>query len=91
MPPRVFLSLLRPLPEARPRLSTRRFAEILEEAGARVGEVNLILTSAVSVVQYHVERYYARGATRSLPPTPLQKLRAAAGELRARARRETAV
>ncbi|MFJ5779207.1 amino acid ABC transporter permease [Streptomyces sp. NPDC093094] len=51
----------------------------------------LILTSAVSVVQYYVERYYARGATRSLPPTPLQRLRAAAGELRARARRETAV
>ncbi|MFE1438688.1 amino acid ABC transporter permease [Streptomyces sp. NPDC058739] len=51
----------------------------------------LVLTSAVSVVQYYVERYFARGATRTLPPTPLQRLRAAAGELRARARRETAV
>ena len=49
MPPRVFLSLLRPVPEARPRLSTRRFAEVLEEAGARAGEVNLILTSAAEV------------------------------------------
>ncbi|MFJ8079428.1 amino acid ABC transporter permease [Streptomyces sp. NPDC096205] len=51
----------------------------------------LLLTSAVSVVQYYVERYFARGATRTLPPTPLQKLRAGLGELRARARREAAV
>lgn len=51
----------------------------------------LILTSAVSVVQFHVERYFARGATRTLPPTPLQKLRAGLRELRERARRETAV
>ncbi|MFD7168493.1 amino acid ABC transporter permease [Streptomyces violascens] len=51
----------------------------------------LILTSAVSVVQFYVERYFARGATRTLPPTPLQKLRAALRELRARARREVAV
>jgi polar amino acid transport system permease protein len=35
----------------------------------------LVLTSAVSVVQYYVERYYARGAVRALPPTPLQRLR----------------
>ncbi|MER5596133.1 amino acid ABC transporter permease [Streptomyces sp. NPDC002265] len=51
----------------------------------------LILTSAVSVVQFYVERYFARGATRALPPTPLQKLRAGIAELRARARREAAV
>ncbi|WP_225825694.1 amino acid ABC transporter permease [Streptomyces naphthomycinicus] len=51
----------------------------------------LILTSAVSVVQFYVERYYARGATRSLPPTPLQQARAALAELRARLRREAAV
>ncbi|MFI2758780.1 amino acid ABC transporter permease [Streptomyces echinatus] len=51
----------------------------------------LILTSAVSVVQYYVERYYARGATRSLPPTPLQQARTALTELRARLRREAAV
>ncbi|MFJ5775806.1 amino acid ABC transporter permease [Streptomyces sp. NPDC093094] len=36
----------------------------------------LILTSILSVGQYYIERYYARGATRQLPPTPLQKLRA---------------
>jgi polar amino acid transport system permease protein len=51
----------------------------------------LILTSAVSVVQFYVERHYARGATRSLPPTPLQKLRASLTDLRARIRRETAI
>ncbi|MFI9155037.1 amino acid ABC transporter permease [Streptomyces sp. NPDC053367] len=51
----------------------------------------LLLTSAVSVVQYYVERYFARGATRTLPPTPLQRLRAGLGGLRDRARRETAV
>ncbi|MDO0924719.1 amino acid ABC transporter permease [Streptomyces sp. TG1A-8] len=51
----------------------------------------LILTSAVSAVQFYVERYFARGATRTLPPTPLQKLRTGLGELRERARREAAV
>ncbi|MFJ4200185.1 amino acid ABC transporter permease [Streptomyces sviceus] len=51
----------------------------------------LTLTSAVSVVQFYVERYYARGATRSLPPTPLQKLRAGLTDLRSRVRREAAV
>ncbi|OAH12301.1 amino acid ABC transporter permease [Streptomyces jeddahensis] len=48
----------------------------------------LILTSAVSVVQFYVERHFARGATRTLPPTPLQKLRTG---LRERARKEAAV
>lgn len=37
----------------------------------------LALTSAVSVVQYHVERWTARGSVRTLPPTPLQRLRRA--------------
>ena len=44
----------------------------------------LILTSIVSVVQYYVERYYARGALRTLPMTPLQRLRVNAGVMRAR-------
>lgn len=35
----------------------------------------VILTSVVSVVQFYVERRFARGAVRSLPPTPLQRLR----------------
>jgi polar amino acid transport system permease protein len=51
----------------------------------------LILTTVVSVVQFYVERYFARGATRSLPPTPLQKLRTGISDLRARIRREAAV
>ncbi|MBJ6638476.1 amino acid ABC transporter permease [Streptomyces sp. DHE7-1] len=51
----------------------------------------LILTSIVSVVQFYVERHYARGATRSLSPTPLQKLRTGLSDLRARIRREAAV
>ena len=36
----------------------------------------LIMTSVLSVGQYYVERYYARGSSRSLPPTPFQKIRA---------------
>ncbi|MFI5971999.1 amino acid ABC transporter permease [Streptomyces sp. NPDC051452] len=51
----------------------------------------LLLTSAVSVVQYYVERHYARGATRTLPPTPLTRARAGLADLRARLRREAAV
>ncbi|MEN2740018.1 amino acid ABC transporter permease [Microbacterium sp. X-17] len=35
----------------------------------------LILTSAISIVQFYVERFYARGAFRVLPPTPLQRVR----------------
>ncbi|MEC3998596.1 amino acid ABC transporter permease [Actinacidiphila sp. DG2A-62] len=44
----------------------------------------VILTSVVSVVQFYVERHYSRGALRTLPPTPLQKLRAALRDLRTR-------
>ncbi|MEV5435395.1 amino acid ABC transporter permease [Streptomyces sp. NPDC052682] len=36
----------------------------------------LILTSVLSVGQYYIERYYARGSSRSLPATPFQKLKA---------------
>nr|WSY51860.1 amino acid ABC transporter permease [Streptomyces sp. NBC_00886] len=36
----------------------------------------LIMTSVLSVGQYYIERYYARGSSRALPPTPLQKIRA---------------
>lgn len=35
----------------------------------------LFLTSILTVGQYYIERYYARGANRVLPPTPLQRLR----------------
>ncbi|MER7682430.1 amino acid ABC transporter permease [Streptomyces sp. NPDC096934] len=50
----------------------------------------LILTSVVSVVQFHVERYYSRGALRTLPPTPLRRLRTGLRDLRARIRKEAA-
>ncbi|MEU6401256.1 amino acid ABC transporter permease [Streptomyces sp. NPDC046985] len=36
----------------------------------------LIMTSVLSVGQYYIERYYARGSSRSLPPTPWQNVRA---------------
>ncbi|MFJ3488621.1 amino acid ABC transporter permease [Leifsonia aquatica] len=35
----------------------------------------LVLTSVVSTIQYYIERYYARGSVRALPPTPFQRLR----------------
>ncbi|MDX2395618.1 amino acid ABC transporter permease [Streptomyces sp. DK15] len=50
----------------------------------------VILTSLVSVVQFYVERHYARGALRTVPPTPLQRARAGLSDLRARPREETA-
>jgi ABC-type amino acid transport system permease subunit len=37
----------------------------------------LVLTSVVSTIQYYIERYYARGSVRALPPTPFQRFRAA--------------
>jgi polar amino acid transport system permease protein len=36
----------------------------------------LILTSVLSIGQYYVERRFARGSSRSLPATPLQRVRA---------------
>lgn len=36
----------------------------------------LLMTSILSVGQYYIERYYARGSSRSLPATPFQKIRA---------------
>ena len=35
----------------------------------------LILTTILSFGQYYIERHYARGSSRNLPPTPLQKAR----------------
>ncbi|MEU0431607.1 amino acid ABC transporter permease [Streptomyces sp. NPDC006290] len=51
----------------------------------------LILTSVVSVIQFYVERHYSRGALRTLPPTPLQKVRNGLRDVRDRVRRETAI
>ncbi|MFD4599404.1 amino acid ABC transporter permease [Streptomyces sp. NPDC058464] len=44
----------------------------------------LIVTSVLSVVQYYIERHYARGGRRELPLTPWQRLRRSAGVLWAR-------
>jgi polar amino acid transport system permease protein len=35
----------------------------------------LIVTSILTGCQFYLERYFAKGATRTLPPTPLQRLR----------------
>ena len=35
----------------------------------------LVVTSVLTAGQYYLERYFARGAARQLPPTPLQRLR----------------
>ncbi|GAA2532430.1 amino acid ABC transporter permease [Winogradskya humida] len=37
----------------------------------------VVLTAVLSILQYYVERRFARGALRTLPPTPWQRLRAA--------------
>lgn len=34
----------------------------------------LIIAAVLSVLQYYVERYFARGSVHTLPPTPLQRL-----------------
>jgi polar amino acid transport system permease protein len=35
----------------------------------------LVMTSMLSIGQYYIERYYARGSSRSLPHTPWQRVR----------------
>jgi polar amino acid transport system permease protein len=39
----------------------------------------LAITSVLMVGQYYLERHYARGSVRNLPPTPLQKLKGRLG------------
>ncbi|WP_084210880.1 amino acid ABC transporter permease [Pseudonocardia acaciae] len=46
----------------------------------------LALTTVMSIGQFYVERYYARGALRTLPPTPIQRLRASVRAARQRGR-----
>lgn len=36
----------------------------------------VVITSLLSIAQYYVERHFAKGALRELPPTPLQRLKA---------------
>jgi len=42
----------------------------------------IILTTLLSIGQYYVERHYARGSARALPPTPWQKLTRKFAEIR---------
>ena len=35
----------------------------------------VIITTVITVIQFYVERHYAKGAVRTLPPTPLQVAR----------------
>ena len=46
----------------------------------------VVITSLLSIGQYYIERHYAKGALRTLPPTPLQRLRSG---LRGRGARPT--
>ncbi|MFJ5114700.1 ABC transporter permease subunit [Streptomyces sp. NPDC088551] len=50
----------------------------------------IAVTTVLSVGQFYVERHYARGAARELPPTPLQRLRRQTAALRARLRTASA-
>ncbi|MFM9370778.1 amino acid ABC transporter permease [Streptomyces sp. Da 82-17] len=50
----------------------------------------IAVTTVLTVAQFYVERHYARGAERVLPPTPLQRLRARAASVRDRLRAATA-
>lgn len=50
----------------------------------------IAVTTVLTAGQYYVERYYARGAERTLPPTPLQRLRARSAALATRLRTATA-
>jgi polar amino acid transport system permease protein len=43
----------------------------------------LFFTSVLTIGQYYIERHYARGSTRTLPPTPLQRLRRSLFHVRA--------
>ncbi|XKK38191.1 amino acid ABC transporter permease [Nocardiopsis sp. ARC36] len=47
----------------------------------------IVLTTLLSVAQFHVERHYAKGSVSVLPPTPLQRLRSAGDALARRTAR----
>jgi polar amino acid transport system permease protein len=35
----------------------------------------LVMSSVLTVFQYYIERHFAQGSVRGLPPTPIQRLR----------------
>lgn len=51
----------------------------------------LIVTTIFSIGQFYVERHFAKGALRSPPPTPLQRLRADVAGVWAKTRRHQSV
>ncbi|MEU4654060.1 amino acid ABC transporter permease [Streptomyces sp. NPDC023723] len=50
----------------------------------------IAVTTVLSVGQFYVERHYARGSSRALPPTPLRRLRLRTAAVRARLTAATA-
>ncbi|MER6523767.1 amino acid ABC transporter permease [Streptomyces sp. NPDC001508] len=48
----------------------------------------VLLTTLLSIFQYYVERRYAKGTARALPPTPIERVRLAIGNFRAAAAEE---
>lgn len=51
----------------------------------------IILTTLLTIAQYYVERHYARGSQRALPPTPLQRLRSKVADIQATGRAHAAI
>ena len=49
----------------------------------------ILMTTVLSIVQYYVERHYAKGAVRTMPLTPLQKVRRRVALLSAQARQSS--
>lgn len=45
----------------------------------------VIISTILTAIQFYVERHYAKGALRTLPPTPIQKARTAIARLAGRA------
>ena len=45
----------------------------------------IVLTTLLSIAQFYLERYFARGTSRELPPTPIQRVRRSWRGLQARA------
>ena len=67
-------------------IATPELANVIQRIYARtfrpiplliVGSIwYLLMTTVLTIGQFYVERRYARGALRTLPPTPLQRFRA---------------
>ncbi|WP_024799526.1 amino acid ABC transporter permease [Nocardia sp. BMG51109] len=47
----------------------------------------IVLTTVLTVVQYYIERYFAKGSERELPPTPWQRVRRKIAEITTQERR----